>query len=173
MKGKYVFLTPITLSDLQVMCEWINDREQVLFNAPYKPVTSEQHAEWFKDLQKRNDVLIFAVRLIENNKFIGTCQLNGINYTHRSADLQIRLGKEDDRGHGYGTEAVKLLVNFAFLDLNLQRVQLHVFNNNLRAIRAYQKVGFIEEGVLRKAAYIDGKYIDVLIMGVLKEDYVK
>src|SRR2546425_12801009 len=106
LKSKRVALTHVTLADLPVLLEWINDREQVLFNAPYKPVSEKQHREWFDSIGERDDVVLFAMRLLEGDALIGTCQLHSINPLHRTAELQIRLGNPEDRGHGYGTEAV-------------------------------------------------------------------
>jgi len=166
-----VKLTPLRADDLPAMFEWINDRESVLRNSAYRPVGEAQHRAWFESVQQRADTVIFAVRLVGDGRLIGSCQLHGISPVHRSAELQIRLGEPAHRGQGYGTEAVRLLLEFAFKDLNLNRVYLHVFGTNLAAIRVYEKVGFAREGLLRKAAYIDGAYVDVLVMGILREEY--
>jgi RimJ/RimL family protein N-acetyltransferase len=158
---------------LAVLFGWINDRRQVLFNAPYKPVSELQHQAWFESIQAKDDTVIFGIRLVKTNKLIGSCQLHKINYIHRSAELQIRLGNSSKWGEGYGTEAVRLLLDFAFKDLNLKRVHLHVFGTNTRAIRVYEKVGFVREGLLRKAVHIDGSHVDVVVMGILREEYVE
>jgi RimJ/RimL family protein N-acetyltransferase len=171
LKTAQVVLTPVTDDDLPVMLNWINDREQAIFNAPYKPVSLLQHQEWFESVQRRSDMQLFGVRLSETGELIGTCQLHSINRVHRSAELQIRLGDVQQRGKGYGTEAVRLLLEFAFKDLNLHRVNLHVFSTNHAAIRVYEKVGFAREGLLRSAAYINGEYVDVLVMGILQNEY--
>lgn len=173
LKSEHVVLTPLTPADLPLMFDWINDREQVLFNAPYKPISEGQHERWFEAIQQRNDVVIFGIRLLDTDKLIGSCQLHGLNWVHRSAELQIRIGEVSARRQGYGTQAVRLLLDFAFKDLNLHRVYLHVFSTNAAAIRVYEKVGFVREGLLRQAAHIDGEYIDVQVMGILREEYVK
>jgi len=173
LKTNRITLTSITEDDLPVLFDWINDREQVLLNAPYKPIVDSRHRAWFDSIQTRNDLVIFGIRLLETNKLIGSCQLHNINYIHRSAELQIRLGDNSEWGLGYGTEAVRLLLDFAFKDLNLKKVHLHVFSTNSRAIGVYEKVGFVREGLLRKAAHVDGAYIDVVVMGILREEYVQ
>ncbi|HEX8749203.1 MAG TPA: GNAT family protein [Pyrinomonadaceae bacterium] len=172
LKTARVALTPVTEADLPVMLDWINNREQVLFNAPYKPVGQSQHQQWFEAFQRRTDAVLFAIRLT-TGELIGTCQLHSIHPVHRSAELQIRLGNSSEHGKGYGTDAVRLLLRFAFKDLNLRRVYLHVFSTNLAAVRVYEKVGFVREGLLRSAAYINGEYVDVVAMGILQEEYVK
>ncbi len=171
LRTTHITLSPLTMADLPKLAVWINEREQVLFNAPYKPIHENQHREWFETIQRRNDVVIFGIRLRETNALIGVCQLCHINYIHRNAELQIRIGETAQRGQGYGTEAVKLLLDFAFKDLNLHRVYLHVFSNNLAALRTYEKTGFVKEGLLRQAAHIDGRYLDVYVMGILREEW--
>lgn len=171
LKSKQVILTPLIEEDLPVLYDWINQREQVLFNAPYKPVHFSQHRNWFESVTQRNDMVIFGIRLVENNRLVGTCQLHSIHPVHRSAELQIRLGLVEAHGHGYGTEAICLLLDFAFRDINLHRVFLHVFASNAAAIRIYEKAGFKREGLLRDAAYINSEYCDIIVMGILRKEY--
>ena len=170
-KSKTIALAPLTAAESPSLWAWINDREQVLFNSAYKPVGEVQQQDWFAAIQNRSDVVFFAIRLMETDRLVGTCQLHSINTIHRSAELQIRLGDPADRGQGYGTEAVKLLLEFAFADLNLHRVYLHVFARNEPAIVVYEKAGFIREGTLRRAAFINGEYIDVVVMAILRDEY--
>ncbi len=168
--GSQIALVPLTLADLPILWRWINHRDQVLLNAPYKPVSEQQHHAWFEAIQQRQDVVIFGIRLLKTGKLIGSCQLHNINSIHRIAELQIRLGEVSERNHGHGSQAVRLLLDFGFTDLNLHRVYLHVFSTNASAIRMYEKVGFVQEGILRKAAHINGKYVDVVLMGILRDD---
>ncbi len=171
LRGRSVSLAPLRTTDLPRLFEWINDREQVLFNAPYKPVHETDHLAWFDSVRHRSDVVIFGIRLADSDSLIGSCQLTEVDQLHRSASLQVRIGEVDERGHGYGTEAVELLLHHAFVDLGLHRVQLQVFLSNEAALRSYAKVGFTREGVLRQAAYIDGEPVDVVVMGILREEF--
>ena len=172
LKARHVALTPLVAADIPVMFKWINNREQVLFNAPYRPVSDGQHAAWFEAIQQQKDTVIFGIRLLKKGNLIGSCQLRSINPIHRTAELQIRLGEIREGRQGYGTEAIRLLLDFAFKDLNLYRVSVHVFVTNEAALRLYEKVGFVREGVLRKAAYIDGQHVDMAVMGILREEHV-
>jgi RimJ/RimL family protein N-acetyltransferase len=173
VRGKHVALTPLSAGDLPVLFRWINDRSEVLWNAPYRPVTEAQHAEWFEAIQRRKDAVIFAIRLLDTQRLIGSCQLHSINDTHRSAELQMRLGESEGRGHGYGSEAIQLLLAFAFKDLNLRRVHAHVLGTNTRALRFYEKAGFLREGTLREAAHIDGRYVDIALLGILRDERIR
>lgn len=169
--GERICLSGLLEEDLPALLNWINERELVIFNAPYHPVSEAHHRGWFEALAHRSDIVLFGIRHNERDRLVGTCQLHAIHPVHRSAELQIRIGDAEYRGRGYGTEAVSLLLRFAFHDLNLNRVYLHVFETNKVAIGLYEKLGFTREGVLRQAAHIDGTYVDVVVMGLLRAEY--
>ncbi len=172
MQGIRVRLSPLTDEDSPTFLKWINEREQVLLSTPYLPVSEAEHRLWFESVQGRKDTFIFAIRTIEEDRLIGSCQLHSVHWVHRTAELQIRIGEADQRGQGYGQEITKLLLDFAFLDLNLNRVSLHVFEGNEAAIHVYKKTGFRREGLLRQGAHINGEYLDILVMGILREEHV-
>jgi len=154
------------------MFQWINSRDLVLHSAPFKPISEAQHRTWFKQVQERNDTFIFGIRLRDPDRLIGYCQLHAIDSVHRNAELQIRLGATGEWGKGYGTQATVQLLRFAFVDRNLHRVYLNVLATNKAAIRIYEKAGFVREGQLRQAAHINGEYVDVVLMAVLRGDYL-
>jgi RimJ/RimL family protein N-acetyltransferase len=159
--------------DKQNLFEWINNKELVEFNSPFQIISWDNHCKWFDAIRKSESVKIFGIRTIEKNKLIGSCQLLNLNKISGSAELQIRLGFFSEMGKGYGSEAVKLLLKYGFEELKLQRIYLHVFSDNIRAFKSYLKNGFKEEGVLRRAAFINGTYKDVKIMSILKEEFIK
>lgn len=171
LRTKEIFLAPLTSDDVSLLFKWINERPERLLNSAYMPVHESQHNAWFENITKSSDVVIFSIKLSKTNKIIGTCQLHAIDFISRSAELQIRIGEPSYRDKGLGTQAVKLLTKFAFDDLNLNRVQLHLIGSNKRAYHVYLKAGFKKEGVLRQAAYIDGKYENLILMGMLKEEF--
>lgn len=166
-----VTLSPITMADAPVLFKWINDRKLVLFNSAYRPVHERTHREWLQGLAARQDLVAFAVRTVPGRRLIGTCQLTSISATHRSADLQIRMGDDRTRGQGLGLAAVRQLVEFGFRDLNLNRIALQVFATNGRAIKTYERAGFTIEGLLREAAFVDGEFIDVVVMSILAGEF--
>jgi RimJ/RimL family protein N-acetyltransferase len=165
-----VTLTPITMADAPTLFDWINDRDLMLFNAPFQPTHEASHLDWIRGLSKRADLVAFAIRTQPAKKLIGVCQLTAINHVSRSATLQIRIGEAAARGKGLGLEAVNALVAFGFTDLNLHRIALHVFATNVRAIKTYERAGFQHEGTLRDAAFVDGRFVDVKMMALLKGD---
>ena len=169
--GRSVRLAPLRSSDSPQLFEWINDREQVLFNAAFAPIHEGNHQAWFDAIQMRPDVVIFGIRTLGEDRLIGSCQLLNINKLHQNAELQIRLGHVASRGRGYGKEALHLLLQFAFRDLNLHRVYLHVFASNERARALYRNAGMREDGLLRDAAFIDGAFADICVMSILRGEF--
>lgn len=95
-------------------------------------------------------------------------QIAAINPVHRSAEIGIRIGNENNRGQGCGTEALRLALDFCWNDLNLNRVQLTVFEHNARAIGAYRAAGFRKEGRMPRAAFIGGDWVDLIMMAALR-----
>lgn len=171
MKTERICLRALRRSDSDQLYEWINSRELVLLSSAFHPVSELEHEAWMEAMiAQRSDLVIFVIEDRATVTAIGTCQLHNINWRHRHAELQIRIGDAASRGKGLGTEAVRLMCQFGFADLNLHRIFLHVFANNIRAITAYEKAGFTREGLLKDAAYIDGKYQDVVSMGKVRSD---
>ncbi len=168
LSGDRVILRALEESDRQAYYAWINDRALVHCSAAYRPISEANHNEWFDGITKRQGLVVFSIVVRDTDRLIGSCSLRNIDTLHRNAELQIRIGDADNRGKGYGAEAVRLLLCHAFQDLNLERVYLHVIEHNERAFKAYRKVGFIEEGTLRSAAYINGAYVNLKVMSVLR-----
>jgi RimJ/RimL family protein N-acetyltransferase len=139
-----VELTPLRDEDSDALFRWINDRETVELSAVFRPVARGDHDAWFEDVRGRPDVEIYAIRAA--GALVGSCQLHAIDRVEGSAELQIRIGEADARGRGIGTAAVRLLLARAFDGLGLERVRLHVFETNERAIATYVNSGFVETG---------------------------
>src|SRR5262245_11695325 len=169
-RGELVELTALTDADSEAMLGWINDRDLVLLSSAYRPVDETAHRQWFESIRRRPDVVIFGIRELATDRLIGSCQLLGVSPVHRKAELQIRIGEADARGRGYGREAVELLLDFGFRDLNLHRVELTVLDGNETALKTYLAAGFVREGVLREAASIDGRYVDLIQMSILRDE---
>jgi RimJ/RimL family protein N-acetyltransferase len=126
--------------------------------------------EWLEKARRSDDSVEFVIETIEGEA-IGACDLRQLNDRNRSANLGIWIAKPYwDRG--FGTDAVRTLCRFGFRHMNLQRVDLQVYADNVRGRRAYEKVGFKLEGTLRRAQFVGGRYVDALVMGLLAEEFV-
>jgi RimJ/RimL family protein N-acetyltransferase len=127
------------------------------------------HAFWERARANGDGVVLVVDTLA--GELIGLCSLEGINPRTRSAALGIWIGRTYwDRG--YGTDAVRTLCRYGFAEMNLQRIGLAVYETNPRGVRAYEKIGFKEEGRRRRAHFVDGGYIDVIVMGLLAEELI-
>jgi diamine N-acetyltransferase len=171
LSGPKVFLAPVRETDLETLFYWVNDRESVLLGSVYKPVHAAAHRDWIDAIVRREDAVIFAIRTVDDDRLVGYLQLVGIDTRARSAELRIRIGDGDARGQGLGVEAGALILRHAFDDLNLERVWAHVFSTNEPVRRGARRVGFREEGCLRRAAYVGGEYLDVIVIGVLRDEF--
>ena len=170
VRKKLVVLRSLRNDDSALLFDWINSRELRIMNAPFRPTSEAQHQAWIQWIGSREDMVIFMIEELETRHTVGTCQLRSIDPVAQSAELQIRIGRTSDQGRGLGGDAVAALVEFGFTDLNLRRISLQVFASNARAVRVYEGNGFVVEGCLREAAFVDGKWTDVLCMGTLKAE---
>lgn len=136
-------------------------------------VSVKQFTKWIEeDLDKdSNDNFFFHIHTRSDDRLIGFIGLFDIHVAHRDAWVGIGIGDEKYWGKGYGTDAMRTVLCYAFQELNLHRVSLGVFAYNLRAIRAYEKSGFKLEGRERNVLYRDGERADALIMGILREEW--
>nr|WP_256454924.1 GNAT family protein [Cohnella sp. GbtcB17] len=115
----------------------------------------------------------FAICLKDDDRMIGELSISDIDEENKKAGFRITMNSIQLTGKGYGTEAIKIVLRFVFEELKLNRLELEVFSHNLRGIRAYEKAGFVKEGVLRESLYYDGTYSDEIIMAMIKKDYMK
>jgi RimJ/RimL family protein N-acetyltransferase len=173
IQGEGVLLRPVCRKDLELLRQFVNDPEVMQFSNVYMPINDYRQEQWFEQMSKSADSVWFAIAdsRQEQEKVIGTCCLVGIDWVGRSAELRIRIGDKDAWGQGLGTQASCCLLGYSFGDLNLERIWLRVFASNERATRMYQKLGFQVEGRLRRAAVVGGVVEDVILMGLLREEW--
>jgi RimJ/RimL family protein N-acetyltransferase len=135
------------------------------------PTNLEIHADRLKQKQNDHTTIYFIICTKENDKPIGATAFVRIDWIGRMATFYIAIAESENWNKGYGKEATKLMTDYAFATLNLNRIQLHVSKENNRAIDVYEKIGFVKEGELREAMYFDSHYIDFYVMGILKKDW--
>ncbi|MFX1316140.1 MAG: GNAT family N-acetyltransferase [Promethearchaeota archaeon] len=172
--GERVKLAPHKREYIDKFLKWFNDPEITQYLTIYRPLTLEMEEEWFNTIKDReNNIYLSILLLEENDKLIGNCGIHNIDCKNRCAFCGIAIGEKEYQNQGLGTETMKLLVEYGFNTLNLNRLELSVKDNNIRAIKCYKKVGFIEEGRRREAMFINGRYYDAIIMSILREEWNK
>jgi RimJ/RimL family protein N-acetyltransferase len=170
--GNLVELVPIDIEkDLVLWEQWSRDSDyqRLLNDSPATQYSAGMIKEWIEKDDPEGS--LFMIRTVEGQKTIGFVELNGYEWTARNAWVGIAIGDPDYRGKGYGTEAMTLLLKFAFRGQNLHRVNLGVFGFNKRAIRSYEKAGFKYEGTEREFIYKEDQRWDALNMGVLQSEW--
>ncbi len=150
--------------------EW----ERLLDSDPPRLPSEKKWREWMdKELETGgHDDVFFAIRTIEGDLLIGFVALFSLYGQHGDTLVAIALGDRQYWGNGYGTDAMRVMLRYAFRELNLRRAGLIVFEYNQRAIRSYEKTGFIPEGRVRGAMLRDGRRWDYIYMGILREEWL-
>lgn len=164
-------LRPIRRSDAAVSIGWRNDAaiRDAALGYPF-PVTDEMERGWYDQAlaDQGGRRASFAIEVADLETPVGFTHIYEINWPNRAAGFGIVVGDPQVHGRGIGTQATQLTVRYAFDTLNLDRIELKVSAPNAAARHIYTKLGFVEEGVLRRAAYVSGKAIDVVVMGLLR-----
>ena len=172
--GGRISLRPLTGADAAAFVPWVNDPEVTRTLAIGARVMDVRAEEVF--IEKTNasaHAVLFGIVVRETGRLIGSTGLDQLDFRNQSASFSIMIGEKSAWGKGYGTEATALVVQYAFGELHLNRVQLQVFEYNLRGIRVYEKVGFRREGVLRQEHVYDGRFWDTVVMAILREEWEK
>ena len=171
--GERVRLRAIEREDIDRFVRWFNDPEVRRYLLMYEPMSHAKEERWFESYLSRKDDIILAIEVREGDCWvhIGNVGLHRIDWKNRVATLGIVIGEKEYWGKGYGTEAVRTMLRYAFHELGLNRVELETYSFNPRAQRCYERAGFRREGVRRQALYRDGEFHDVITMGILRSEF--
>ena len=160
--------------DIPRFVNWLNDPEIRHGLLLYLPMSIAEEENWFDQMLERPAVehpLVIEIKKEHDWYAVGNCGVHNIDWRCRSAEVGIFIGEKQIWNQGYGTETMRLLLKHGFETMNLNRISLDVYANNLNAIRSYEKAGFILEGRKRQAMYLDGDYVDILLMSVLRAEW--
>lgn len=169
LKTDRIYLRPITEADTEMVLRWRNSdlvRQRFLYR---KEITPADHMVWLKTKVYTGQVAQFIIYITETNKPIGSVYIQNINHTHKNAEYGIFIGEPDALGQGYGTDAARLAIRYAFEELELHKLYLRVIADNHQAIRSYQRAGFTVECVLNDEVYIEGEFCDIVRMAIISE----
>ena len=169
--GEKIYLSPINIDDAEVYVKWLcNPYISDKLHSTKKVFNLENEKNFLIKKLEDGDY-IFSIIRKKDDKIIGNVGLNRIDYIDRTATLGIFIGEADNHDKGYGSDALKALLNYGFGVLNLNNIDLSVFDFNERAIHCYKKVGFKEYGRRHKAYYVNNEYHDIIYMEILKDDF--
>lgn len=170
-----VYLRPLTLEDTFNIVKWRNLPSVRKNLYSQDELTEAQHISYFHNVVEQGKCVQYVI--VVNNGYIeseiGTIFIKNIDYNNRKGEYGIFIGEEQARGKGYSKVATNEILSIAFQKLNLNRIYLTVLNNNIVAIKSYLRQGFQIEGWLRQDYCRDGVYMNVLVMGLLKDDWAK
>jgi RimJ/RimL family protein N-acetyltransferase len=169
--GETVYLRPFGKSDLSYIQKWSNDSELRKLTGEVAPMSNAEAEKFYKELRADKDRLWFVIVLKKGNRVIGEAGLLRIFKPWRHTDMSIIIGEKDTWGKGYGTEAGRLLLYYAFERLGLHRVSVGVVGFNERALRFWQGLGFKREGVERDGYFSDNEFSDFVMMSILEDEY--
>jgi RimJ/RimL family protein N-acetyltransferase len=174
LRGERVRLTAVTADDLPSMAVWWADADflRLYDSSPAFPRAVAQLAMRLVDCVLGKTNFLFGIRPLDSDKLLGLIELDGIIWPHGTSAVSIAIGEQAERGKGYGREAMGLVLDFAFRELNLYRVFLTVFNYNTAAMSMYEKLGFTHEGTHRQHLQRDGQRFDMLLYGLLGHEWL-
>ena len=173
LTGEKVRLTAFTDDDLKEYTRWYQDIEfmRLYDGTPARPRTEHDTKKWLEDMRGDKNTYLFAIRPRDSDVLVGLIEISYILWNHGNGWLSIAIGDPANRRKGYGAEAIALILDFAFRELNLHRVQLTVFGSNPGAIALYEKLGFTREGAHREFLHRDDQYYDMILYGILRREW--
>lgn len=160
--------------DIPMFVDWLNDPAVRRGISVFLPMSIAKEEGWFEEMLKRPQIeQPMTIDIEEDGDWvpIGNTGFFDVNQTVRSAEIGIMIGNKDYWDKGFGTKTMQLMLRHGFETLNFNRIFLRVYEINPRAVRCYEKVGFVHEGSQRQAVYQEGEYSDLLMMSILKNEW--
>lgn len=173
-KSKKIQLRPLQLSDMARSILWRNDPDIRDMTLSYRfPVTQVMEENWYRKSMAGEDhtKVFFAIENNDDGKHIGFTHLYNIDFISSNAYFGIVIGDKSEHGKGKSKEAIHLILQFAFKQLNLHKINLEVASFNKKAIAVYRSFGFSTEGILKEQIFMDGLYYDRISMAIFRDDY--
>ncbi|AEE16178.1 GNAT family N-acetyltransferase [Treponema brennaborense] len=165
-------LRELAEKDIETINKWRNDKRLIdLLGAPYRYIDINTDSEWFQNYLKNRKTTVRCSIVDEDDKLLGLISLTDVDQLNQCAVLHIMLGSEASFGKGIGTFAIKEMLNHAFNNLNLRRIELSVLESNSRAIHVYEKIGFVQEGIKRECVFKNGSFISMRMYAMLKNEF--
>lgn len=174
IENSKIYLRKMEYADTENIIKWRNSdfvREHFIYQALF---TKESHERWIKTMVETGKVDQLIICVKDDSSMadmpIGSVYIRDIDLVHKKAEYGIFIGEENARGKGYGSMAASLMIEYCFKQLKLHKLFLRVFADNEQAIRSYEKAGFVKEAYLKDDVRIQGKYRDIVLMGILNTE---
>ncbi len=172
IEGELVALGPLRREHIPLYLRWLNDFGiRRMLGLPPGPMTLEQETAWYERATGGDAGTLFTIYERATGRPIGNCGLHEVDHQNRQTEVGILIGEPGARGRGFGTEAMRLLLDYAFTGLGLHNVMLKVFEYNLAGRRCYEKVGFREIGRRRESRWYNGRFWDEISMDILASEF--
>lgn len=170
IQGEQIDLVVKNIEHIKIYHKWVNDPIVRTYVGVEFPETLEViKKEWFSDIRDEKNIWL-EIWHKENQIPVGLVGFFQISNLHRRAELGIIIGESEYWGKGIGTEAINLIINYGFNTLNYRKILASVNTPNIRSLGMCKKIGFIEEGHQKDMDYIDGKWTDIILLGIFKKD---
>ncbi|MBR3525439.1 MAG: GNAT family N-acetyltransferase [Lachnospiraceae bacterium] len=167
LEGEQVYLRSITYEDTDMIVRWRNQENVIRYFFYRGEFTRESHERWMKERVETGEVVQLIVHLKEDDRPVGCTYLRDIDRVNRKAEYGVFIGEEDCRGRGIGKEILSLNIDLAFNALKLHRLYARVREDNYPSLYSFLHCGFEKEALLRDTLFCDGKFINVVILGLL------
>lgn len=168
--GERITLAPLTLEMLPAYVRWFSDQEVTRYMGIQGVPTASMEQEWFERASKGDSDIVWAV--LVDDKHIGSTGIHQIDWKNRRAITGNLIGEKSEWGKGYGSEAVRLRTRYAFTNTTLEKLQTEAFMDNAGSRRCLEKAGYRQYGVARRHIFRDGKWHDMWLADVLREEWL-
>ncbi len=172
LTGPRLSLTAYSQEDLQALLPFFQDMATLRYYLPttVRPFNLEQVGLLLQDWNDGQTNFVFAIR--QQDQICGLVNLDGLDFPNSHAEIGIAITSKLQRGQGFASEALNLLLDFAFGELNLQRIWCRIISGNEPSVRLFTRAGFVQEGVLRRHVRRSGDFRDMLVFGLLRDEYL-
>ncbi|MFX1497952.1 MAG: GNAT family N-acetyltransferase [Promethearchaeota archaeon] len=174
IKGKTIDLLPTNLKHSNLYTKWLNNPETRIYIRNQIPKTLEEIRKLYDSNQGQSrEIISLEIWHKQAQQAIGLIGFSNINWIQRNANIYVQIGEIDFWGKGIGTEAVKLMLEYGFLELNLHKIYSNILVPNKSSLKVAERVGFIQEVVLREEIYLDDNFIDNIFITIFKDEWLQ
>ena len=172
LQGEDIYLRKLTAQDVtESYVGWMNSEEVTRYlESGFFPQSIKELQEYAEEQSKKQDVVFLSIVKTDTDEHIGNIKLGAVDWIHRRAEIGLIIGQQKVWGHGYGTEAVKLLTAYGLNRLNLRKITAHCYEPNDGSKRVFEKAGYESEALLKEHVFCNGEYVDVCVYSCVQEE---